>query len=241
MSRTVEQWLDQALRLSGCKRQNAIFEIAFAFATSGGEFTVSFNGEETDELDYNVSAVDFLAALESLSAVGIGNVNVQGVKRGPYFVEFKGELGGMAVPDLVIDGSDLDPPQDVPVAHKQMGQSDDYESDARLTWDDYESISDGHLRSLYVADRLIGLRIGKLSDRIDTLSGQVDVVNLRGNQLFTNALKMQQSIQAEIAKAEIAIGSGARHRTYGGVMSRTTPNGLPLFGMQQNRTSRRWG
>lgn len=79
---------------------------------TGGTFTVSFDGETTSALAFNVSTADFEAALEGLSNIGPGDVSVTGGPGDdggttPYTVEFTGNYAGQDVPDLTTDDTNL--------------------------------------------------------------------------------------------------------------------------------------
>ena len=60
------------------------------FTANGGSFTVDFGGARTTPLAHNASAAQVQTALEALSTIGAGNVQVSGEPGGPYSVEFTG-------------------------------------------------------------------------------------------------------------------------------------------------------
>ncbi|HET8567040.1 MAG TPA: hypothetical protein VFL77_11265 [Solirubrobacterales bacterium] len=72
-----------------------------------GQFTLSFEGEETGDLEFDTRPGNVQAALEGLPAIGAGNVSVKGGPGGhengeaPYVVTFEGSLGLTNVPQLV--------------------------------------------------------------------------------------------------------------------------------------------
>lgn len=74
---------------------------------AGGTFTLTFGGQETDDIDFDATASAVQAALEALSSVGEGNITVSGVAGGPYTITFVGELGGLPQTDIVTDDTDL--------------------------------------------------------------------------------------------------------------------------------------
>ena len=66
---------------------------------TGGTFTVSFGGQTTAALAYNITAAALQTALAGLSSIGSGNISVTGGVGGagglaPYVVTFLGTLGG---------------------------------------------------------------------------------------------------------------------------------------------------
>jgi len=74
---------------------------------TGGTFTLTFNSQTTAAIAYNASAATVEAALELLSTIGQGNVQVTGSAGGPYTVEFVGALAGQNVAALTIDITSL--------------------------------------------------------------------------------------------------------------------------------------
>lgn len=74
---------------------------------SGGTFTLSFEGEVTDDIAFDATSADVQAALEALSTVRPGGVTVTGgpLNTGPFTVAFKGFSGDL--PALVVDATNL--------------------------------------------------------------------------------------------------------------------------------------
>jgi Ca2+-binding RTX toxin-like protein len=73
----------------------------------GGEFTLSYNGAETDPLlDYGAAAEDVQAALEGLETIGKGNVAVT-KNDDVYVIRFQGQLTSTNVELLQADASKL--------------------------------------------------------------------------------------------------------------------------------------
>ena len=56
--------------------------VSLPFGVSGGDFTLSFNGETTSAIPFDANDDIVLAALESLSTIGAGNVEVWGAAQG---------------------------------------------------------------------------------------------------------------------------------------------------------------
>jgi hypothetical protein len=238
-----EQWQTMALRMAGCLRQNAVFEVAFAISTAGGQFFAAFNGEQTAALPYNVSAPAFAAALQFLPSIGVDGAKVNGIPKGPYFVEMTGALSGQIVPDIVLDGSQLDPPHSPVATIKQQGQPDDYSNDAVTLWEDeyIATAPTDSIRMLNVAVRLVMLRMAKLSTIVDTDTGQVDRTMIKGSQLMLQAERQKQAIEDELSKQVRSVNVGDISRTQFGVMTAGTTNGLPLYQMGFNPFSGRFG
>lgn len=74
---------------------------------TGGTFTLTFGGQTTSGLAHNASAAVVEAALEALSTIGQGNVQVTGSAGGPYTVEFVGALAKTNVAAMTADGASL--------------------------------------------------------------------------------------------------------------------------------------
>ena len=74
---------------------------------TGGDFTLTFAGQTTAAIAYNASAATVEAALEALSTIGQGNVQVTGAAGGPYTVEFVGELANENVAAMTASGAGL--------------------------------------------------------------------------------------------------------------------------------------
>lgn len=77
-------------------------------AASGGTFTLTYSGQETEPLQAGVPAADLRAALEALSRVGAGNLEVSGPDGGPFELRFGGALTGRDIAVVEPDASDLD-------------------------------------------------------------------------------------------------------------------------------------
>lgn len=71
----------------------------------GGTFTLTFGGQTTAAIAYNASADVVQSALELLSTIGQGNVQVTGAAGGPYTVEFVAALAGTDVSALTATSS----------------------------------------------------------------------------------------------------------------------------------------
>lgn len=84
------------------------------FAT-GGTFTLTFSGQTTSALAYNVSPAAMQTALQALSSIGSGNCTVSGVAGQYYEVTFTGTLGGAAQPEITGSGTNLTPESNVSV------------------------------------------------------------------------------------------------------------------------------
>lgn len=60
---------------------------------TGGTFTLTFDGETTAGIAFNASAATVLAALNALSNVDAGDLEVTGNAGGPYTITFSGRAG----------------------------------------------------------------------------------------------------------------------------------------------------
>lgn len=81
--------------------------VTISGSPTGGTFTLTFGGQTTSGLAHNASAATVEAALEALSTIGQGNVQVTGSAGGPYTVEFVGALAKTNVAAMTADGASL--------------------------------------------------------------------------------------------------------------------------------------
>jgi hypothetical protein len=77
-------------------------------AASGGTFTLTYSGQQTEPLQAGLSAADLRAALEALSRVGAANVDVSGPDGGPFELRFGGALTGRDIAVVEPDTSELE-------------------------------------------------------------------------------------------------------------------------------------
>lgn len=75
---------------------------------TGGTFTLTYSGQETGALAFDIAPADLQAALEGLGRIGAGNVAVSGPGGGPFELRFGGELTGRNVSVVEPDGDGLD-------------------------------------------------------------------------------------------------------------------------------------
>lgn len=86
--------------------------VQIAVSATGGTFTVTFGAQTTGALAYNISANNFEAALEDLSSIPEGAVEVTGGPGNagattPYVIEFVDELGEQDVGAVTTDAASL--------------------------------------------------------------------------------------------------------------------------------------
>lgn len=75
---------------------------------TGGTFTLTYSGQQTAALPFDLSADDLRAALEALSRIGTGNVDVSGHAGGPFELRFGGALAGRLVEVVQPDSDALE-------------------------------------------------------------------------------------------------------------------------------------
>ncbi len=78
------------------------------FGWPSGTFTLTFNGQTTGAIDANASAAAMDAALEALSTVGAGNVNVTGGGGATWMFEFVGALSNTDAPLMIGNNANLE-------------------------------------------------------------------------------------------------------------------------------------
>lgn len=133
-------------------KANEVQTVTLSNAT-GGTFTLSFGGQETGNIPYDALASEVEEALEALSTIGEGNVDVSGSSGGPFAVTFIRDLGNQDVALMEADESNLtgtDP--EVSVVETTPGSAGggiwtpcpniDPEKDVEILWD-------GVMRKLY--------------------------------------------------------------------------------------------
>jgi uncharacterized phage protein gp47/JayE len=87
---------------------NAIQSLAFAGTPASGSFTLTLGAEETAAIAWDDTAADLETALEALTAVGAGNVDVTGDFAAGFTVEFKGALAATGVDLLEVGANTLE-------------------------------------------------------------------------------------------------------------------------------------
>jgi len=86
--------------------QNANEKQQVVVDASSGNFTLTFDGEETASIAYDANAAAVLAALEGLSNIAPGDVVVTSPVASTWIIEFRGVYLGLGVSVLV--GTDVD-------------------------------------------------------------------------------------------------------------------------------------
>jgi len=76
---------------------------------SGGDFTITFEGQETDAIAFNATAAAIQAALEALSNVAVGEVEVTGGPMNTTAVDitFTGNKAGTDRTQVTVDDGNL--------------------------------------------------------------------------------------------------------------------------------------
>ena len=77
---------------------NEVRNVNLTGTVTGGFFRLTFRGSNTSQIAYNASAATVQSALQALSSIGTGNVQVSGVP-GAWVVTFVNSLGGQDVAD----------------------------------------------------------------------------------------------------------------------------------------------
>ncbi|MBI3866827.1 MAG: hypothetical protein HY290_33525 [Planctomycetia bacterium] len=92
---------------------NEVHQISLIGTYTGGTFTLTWNfgsgNETTGNIAYNASAATVQAAIEALATPVPGDIVVTGGPgpNAPWFVTFKGALGGMAITPGTVNGANL--------------------------------------------------------------------------------------------------------------------------------------
>lgn len=76
-------------------------------APTGGTFTLTWDGQTTAPIPQAATAAQVASALEALSNIGAGNVEVTGSAGGPFQVTFIGDLASENVDQMTASGASL--------------------------------------------------------------------------------------------------------------------------------------
>ena len=74
----------------------------------GGTFTLTYSGQQTGPLAFDLTAAALRVALEELPRIGTGNVEVSGPDGGPFELRFGGALEGRNIEVVEPDDEGLD-------------------------------------------------------------------------------------------------------------------------------------
>jgi hypothetical protein len=87
--------------------QNTIGTATITGGPSGGTFTLSYGGQTTAAIAYNATAATVEEALQALSSIGNGNIQVSGAAGGPYTFEFVEDLRHTPTTAVTASGASL--------------------------------------------------------------------------------------------------------------------------------------
>lgn len=79
-----------------------------AIDATAGTFTLTYSGQETTALAFDISSGELQQALERLGRVGAGNVDVSGADGGSFELRFGGALAGRDIAVVEADDAELD-------------------------------------------------------------------------------------------------------------------------------------
>ncbi len=75
--------------------RNEIVTVQLTGTVNGGTFRLNYQGQSTEPISFNANSEDVLRSLLSLKGFDQGDLQVrQPVENGPWFIEFRGKLGG---------------------------------------------------------------------------------------------------------------------------------------------------
>lgn len=87
---------------SASSAATAVQTITVAGTPTGGQFTLTFKGETTIPMLYNVAAATMQTNLQALGTIGSGGVTVSGTPGTSYVITFAGALVSSKQPDMVV-------------------------------------------------------------------------------------------------------------------------------------------
>lgn len=232
-------YITKALNEAGGKNVNALFELKFMVSTANGTFRIGFNDVYTPAIAFAPAADALQTALNNLASIGANGTKVRGVLRGPYYIEMTGANAGQIVPPLILDGALLNPVQAGSFEPIRQGEINDWSDLANTAWDNDTESPNSQIRFLRVKLAILNARINRESESVDQVVGQVNTVQSKDNQRYTNLVRERMAVEIEIEKAIKTANAGAAG-TFGGVMKTRVPGGLPYGQMVFNPATGRY-
>ena len=87
---------------------NEVQEVNFSAVPDAGSWVIDFDGQQTGNLAFNISAALLQTELENLSNIGAGNVAVAGDFTAGFTITFQGSLAETPVPQITIPTNTLE-------------------------------------------------------------------------------------------------------------------------------------
>src|SRR5262249_28631287 len=85
-----------------------VVTVSLTGTVTGGTFTLTYEGDTTDPINYDANAEEVQASLAALSSSGPDNVSVQQLQAGgPWMVIFRGNLGSESLTNLTATSVNL--------------------------------------------------------------------------------------------------------------------------------------
>lgn len=85
---------------------NEVQTVSLTGTPTGGTFTLTYDSVESGNIAYNATAAAVQTALEAISTINPGEINVTG-SAGAWVVEFVGALGNQNIAAMTADGTNL--------------------------------------------------------------------------------------------------------------------------------------
>lgn len=85
---------------------NEVQTVSLTGTPTGGTFTLTYDSVESGNIAYNATTAVLQAALEAISTINPGEINVTG-SAGAWLVEFVGDLGKQNIAAMTADGTNL--------------------------------------------------------------------------------------------------------------------------------------
>lgn len=238
MALTSTYYKAQIRRDVGDGGNNAQYELLLPVEATGGTFTLSVGNATTGNLNFGASAAVVQSALEGLSTVGAGNVQVDLARRG-YLVEFIGDLAAQPVP-LDASGDNLTPSGEVVARSVQEGKRSYFSDTAIDNFWERAARADTNLEyrfyvaKYYALDDLRGKGWPLVNKQVgDEETAYSDAVKAL-ERMLDDTLAWITAYESG-AQSEGGVASGQTHY---GKLTNVTPSGKPypfLSGRQQGR------
>jgi hypothetical protein len=225
---TEEQVLKgQVLTNVGDPGKDAVYELILPLSTVGGYLGLSFSGHATAPIPYPPTREQVREALAALVPIGdLNNIEVEGVRGGPFRFFMRGELGAQALPPnlfpFTANGANLVEPVQLNVNQIELGKAQVLKPKLEILWTNYASIVDLPLRALYCKRDLLKDLRGIAKNFVDTATNER---RESASQMFRNLTNLYNECLGEISQAT------------GGAMGDSTGAQQALTGRIQKRTS----
>lgn len=224
------EWREKAASEIGDVSRNHVFELRIPISAGGGSWAVNVNGSLTTPIPYNVAGTLLAGYVGILDTVGEGNVQTDGPRKGPYSMEFTGEMGGLDLNGLVTTQSALEPESPVTISTLQVGQKTKYSADILKMWqgmgdDTPEGIgkSPFAVRYAFIKAEIGKKRLGELMGRVDTRDRDYEQ---KRSQEVAELRRVIADATNQLSSLSLVLGGNGANSSLSGRIKKRTASGL---------------